>query len=173
MVKSAASKMCPSAKSSNGAVNIRPHWLRWIENNFRRSVAALVHDADIIHPTTRASPSWNDTNPRSRLLYYTVARISVLVRTLRANLVFDCLALVWIAPANDTTALPSSRSRPISARSASRRQSRPFASERFSPGAPAPAAPPLPARRATHRSKPDGSAREPRRSMFPSTCRLR
>ena len=51
--------------------------------------------------------------------------------------------------------------------------SRPFASERFSPRAPAPAAPPLPARRATHRSKPDGSARESRRSMFPSTCRLR
>ena len=44
---------------------------------------------------------------------------------------------------------------------------------RFSPRAPAPVAPPLPARRATHRSKPDGSAREPRRSMFPSTCRLR
>ena len=51
--------------------------------------------------------------------------------------------------------------------------SRPFASGKFSPRAPAPAAPPLPARYATHRSKPDGSARESRRSMFPSTCRLR
>jgi hypothetical protein len=48
-----------------------------------------------------------------------------------------------------------------------------FVSGRFSPRAPAPAAPPLPARHATHRSKPDGSARESRRSMFPSTCRLR
>ena len=44
---------------------------------------------------------------------------------------------------------------------------------RFSPRAPAPAAPPLPAQPATHRSKPDGSARKSRRSIFPSTCRLR
>ena len=51
--------------------------------------------------------------------------------------------------------------------------SRLFVSERFSPRALAPAAPPLPAQYATHRSKPDGSARESRRSMFPSTCRLR
>ena len=40
-----------------------------------------------------------------------------------------------------------------------RASSRPFASERFSPRAPAPVAPPLPAQHATYRSKPDGSAR--------------
>ena len=51
--------------------------------------------------------------------------------------------------------------------------SRLFASGTFSRRAPTPAAPRPPAQYATHRSKPDGSARASRRSMFPSTCRLR
>ena len=43
------------------------------------------------HPISRASPSSNDRNPRSRLLYQAVARISGLVRRRWANLVVDVL----------------------------------------------------------------------------------
>ena len=46
--------------------------------------------------------------------------------------------------------------------------SRPFASERFSPRALAPAAPPLPARYAIRRDRSDESALSPRRSTLPA-----
>ncbi len=51
--------------------------------------------------------------------------------------------------------------------------SRPFASERFSPRAPAPVAPPLPAQHAIRRDRSDESALAPRRSKLPPTPRPR
>jgi hypothetical protein len=45
-------------------------------------------------------PSSNDSNPRSRLPYQAVARISVLVRRLWAGLVINGPAVVRVAPAN-------------------------------------------------------------------------
>ena len=72
-------------------------------------------------------------------------------------------------PASCSVVLPAA----IIVEGAPAHTSRPIASERFSPRAPAPAAPPLPAQYAMHRSRPDGSAHVSRRSIFPSTCRPR
>ena len=146
----------------------------------RASCSSASARSNISHPITRASPSSNDSNPRSRLLYQAVARISVLVRRLWASLVFDGLAGGNHRRERAGATLGGGAWR-VQMRDQRRRRvgpghtgnvgaahtSRPFASERFSPRAPAPAAPPLPAQYAIRRDRSDESALSPRRSTLP------
>ena len=119
-----------------------------------------------------ASPSSNDGNLLSRQPCQAVAEISVLVRRLRVDLMFDGLGR-GNHRRGRAAATPSG-----SAYGAYRcatnggggwgpghtgnvgitHASRPFASERFSPRAPAPVAPPLPAQYAIRRDNPDENA---------------
>jgi hypothetical protein len=132
-------------------------------------------------PTARASPSWNDSNPRSRRLCQTVAMILDFVRRSWAKLVFDEL------PSGNHRREREGATRGGGAYGAYKfatkggggwgpghadnvaTTSRPIASARFSPRAPAPAAPPLTAQYAIRRDRSDENSPSPRCSKPPPT----
>jgi hypothetical protein len=111
-------------------------------------------------PVARAGPPSNDSNPRSRRLYQAVAKILVLVRRLGLCRVFDGLAsgnhrrgYAGATPGRGTYGTYR-----CAINGGGGHTSRPFASGRFSPRAPAPAAPQPPAQPATRRDNPDETA---------------
>ena len=147
-----------------------------------RSFAGHVGSSNTTHPSARASLSSNDRNPWSRLLYQAIAKILVLVRRLWAGLVVDELPGgnhrrgragatpgggaygAYRCATNGGGGWGPGHTGNVGAA----HTSRPFASERFSPRAPAPAAPPLPAQYAIRRDKPDESALS--LSPFETSC---